>query len=104
MSRMLSQAEGTTRDIPSTPVSRTDGMSRAVFTDRANTTLQAVEEGSKDWDGELTEEMMLSLIADDSFMAEVGPSSNLFLCSTFLIAFRFSAALIVGYSSFGAME
>jgi hypothetical protein len=71
--RMLSQAGEAANAFPGTPLPRRDEVSRAALASQANTVFQSVEGVSKDWDGVMTEEMMLSLISDDSFMAEVAP-------------------------------
>jgi hypothetical protein len=85
--RMLSQVEEPANGFPSTPPPRRAEVSRAVLASQANTIFQTVEGGSKDWDGVMTEEMMLSLISDDSFMAQVTP---LLYCSFLSLPISYS--------------
>jgi hypothetical protein len=80
---MMSQSEEETNGFPNTPVPKRDEVSRAALASQANKIFQSVEGGNKDWDGVMTEEMMLSLISNDSFMAEVLPPYCRFL--SFLI-------------------
>lgn len=84
VNRMASQVNETNR-ISNHPISRTDEMSSAVFTGEANATFQGVDGGIRDWNGRLTEEIMLSLITDDSFMAEVVPSLITVAVRSFMI-------------------
>jgi hypothetical protein len=98
--RMMSQSEEATNGFPSTPVPKKDESSRAALASQANTIFQSVEGGNKDWDGVMTEEMMLSLISNDSFMAEVVfPPIVAFFPSPFLIPVFVTLFLPDGRSS-----